>query len=495
MKVEELPEIKKWSNLSEDEQWLFQVCSKDFNGLDEERKTAVERLLEKGVDINVVEESSGLTPLSAAFVGRTPNIKAATLLIKAGARIEKKEGEEMLCKSIFRPGRNELALALLERGVVPKESDRGAFLFTGLGILSNPYDKSEGNVSRIEQIVLKLIEMSEDPAKERGNLNRTLLHDAATSPRAAFKIIPALVERGCELDAKNDYDQKPLELAISSGNVDGVRALLSLGANPNWGGRIGTSYLMKACDIGNTEIALLLLKYKSDFRREYIFLYDDLRLSPLHAACFANDTTLVKAIFDAADPLEIRSLFRNFDPQVLNQYFGPQEVFAGGRPSYINIFTENDQNGVSPMDRLLLEEGPVNPFHIAKAHGNEALIKILLTGWSQGCTTSFMVGAMNYFPETGGEKVVKEIPTLLNACLMHPLLVEGKSQPLEGRVEALLAQYDDEVPTQLHKVIKEIPLSYGTNHEEFSALKARAESKREENEITALFDELPKIGY
>jgi len=449
-------------------------------------------LVNQGIDINVVDKSSGLTPLAVAFSQKYPNIKAAIVLIKAGARIEKKEGEEMLHNCVHGCRNYDLALALLERGVkpVPKESDHVSFLWRSLNNLQSPYDAREKNVSRIEQLVLKLIEVSEDPAKERGYLNRSLLHDAAEIQRAATTVIPALVNRGCELDAKDSRNATPLAYAISTRNINGVRALLSLGANPNLGDEINTCHLMMALEHPTNEMALLLLKHKANLHTEIALDFPTgiLRLSPLHIACLLNDTTLVKAMFEAADPLEIRTLFRNFDPQHLNQ-------LANANIPYISTMTENDQNGVSPMDRLLQEGGPVNPFHIAKAHGNEALIKTLLTGWSQGCTTSFMIACMTYFPETGGEKVVKEIPTLLNACLMHPLLAEGKSQPPGGRVEALLAQYDDEVPTQLHKVVKNISLSYGTNHEEFSELKARAESKREENEITALFDELPKIGF
>jgi len=89
------------------------------------------------------------------------------------------------------------------------------------------------------------------------DLNRALL-DAAYD--GSVEEVKQLLQKGADINTKNEYGLKPFELAVVGNNCSVVELFLRLGQDPNVD-RGGGTPLMDAAANGNIELLQLLLKY------------------------------------------------------------------------------------------------------------------------------------------------------------------------------------------------------------------------------------------
>lgn len=71
-----------------------------------------------------------------------------------------------------------------------------------------------------------------------------------------------LLEQGCSVNAKNDYDEVPLHWAGKSGAIKTCKILITCGADINALDSEGNTPLHWACESGNTEMVKILLNCK-----------------------------------------------------------------------------------------------------------------------------------------------------------------------------------------------------------------------------------------
>lgn len=86
---------------------------------------------------------------------------------------------------------------------------------------------------------------------------KTALHFAAINGDP--KTIQTLLDNGANIDAREGHSQDtPLILAVNSGNIDAVKTLVDMKANPNAGSRFGRSAIHIAAKSGNAELVKTL---------------------------------------------------------------------------------------------------------------------------------------------------------------------------------------------------------------------------------------------
>ena len=84
-----------------------------------------------------------------------------------------------------------------------------------------------------------------------------------------------------------------LHEAVANNNVDGARAELTAGTDPDTAGIVGLAPLHIAARAGHTEIALLLLEHGAD-----VGARSDAGYTPLHAAAHGDNTEVARLLLD-----------------------------------------------------------------------------------------------------------------------------------------------------------------------------------------------------
>ncbi|MGF1483184.1 MAG: ankyrin repeat domain-containing protein [Opitutales bacterium] len=99
---------------------------------------------------------------------------------------------------------------------------------------------------------------SHDLTKMQTIAEYTLLHWAAQESQ--IEIISFLISIGCKVDAEDDCGHTPLQKACGEDSIEGVRLLLSAGADPNYRAHDQGTVLMTAVCYASPEIVELLIK-------------------------------------------------------------------------------------------------------------------------------------------------------------------------------------------------------------------------------------------
>lgn len=161
-----------------------------------------------------------------ALAARNGDISIATALLKQGADPDTLFGnDEPLLVWCINHGRYVIARELLEKGANPRASRSD-----GTSALNCAASKKQIELS------LRLLELGAVPEKQRPS-------PAATNPliiqfveNGWDELIPNLLQKGADLQAKSINGQSAADIALSSGNRERFQMLLKLGADAGPGG-------------------------------------------------------------------------------------------------------------------------------------------------------------------------------------------------------------------------------------------------------------------
>ena len=111
-----------------------------------------------------------------------------------------------------------------------------------------------------------------------------------------------LLDRGADVNARNQYDRAPLHVACYRGRVDIVQLLLDHGADVEARDEDGNTPLHWACINGHTDTARLLLDRGAD-----VGAHDKKDRIPLHYACiFCGHPDIVRLLLDRGADVNAR---------------------------------------------------------------------------------------------------------------------------------------------------------------------------------------------
>jgi cytohesin len=144
-----------------------------------------------------------------------------------------------------------------------------------------------GNLIKVQTA----LENGANPNAKNNNNGSTPLHIAAY--KGHVEIVKILLDRGADLNAKDNTGHAPLHWAAIEGHVDVVRVLLDRGANPNAKNNTGHTPLHNAAYFGHVEIVKILLDRGADLNAK-----DNTGHAPLHWAAIEGHVDVVRVLLD-----------------------------------------------------------------------------------------------------------------------------------------------------------------------------------------------------
>lgn len=209
----------------------------------------VECLVQSGADINCVN-LDGKSPLSLAC-SRQKNVRSLSIikfLIDNGADLNNSDGMQNIhpVRLLIQNKNLEAVQYLIDKELL---SENENFL-TDAVLTSNP------------DMVKLLIDHQNNINRTYSMFELTPLHQACMSPVVSPEIVEILLTHGANPNVKSKTQETPLHYACQKGNVQKVVLLLKFGANVNSTNKHGFSPL-DACVIKScctTEMKLLILK-------------------------------------------------------------------------------------------------------------------------------------------------------------------------------------------------------------------------------------------
>ncbi|MFN7095614.1 MAG: ankyrin repeat domain-containing protein, partial [Burkholderiales bacterium] len=223
----------------------------------------IKPLIEAGVQINHVD-NQGYTPLVWAVKNRHKN--TAEELIKYGANkwFKDRYGKNLLhhavdnnCYSIFRLILNiwnkdqilsDLIIWLKEQGLNINEKDND-------GLTPFNYAIEKGNFNLADTLIN--LGAGWRTCDHQGN---TCLHRAVDTYNPKIETIKWLINRGLNINEKNQEGLTPLMLAFKRDDMNLARTLINLGADINEQNNSGESALLQAIKSGNPQLVRQLIE-------------------------------------------------------------------------------------------------------------------------------------------------------------------------------------------------------------------------------------------
>lgn len=141
-----------------------------------------------------------------------------------------------------------------------------------------------GDINTVE----KILQSHSDRANERDPSGDTLLHMATR--KGDQQMVNVLLQYGADVEAKNDRDETPLEIAACEGSASIMRTLLSKGAKI----RDPRMLLRRAAWGGHVDVAQILLERGTEINVTAETQQGGERSTPLHAAVIANRPDMVE---------------------------------------------------------------------------------------------------------------------------------------------------------------------------------------------------------
>ncbi|KAL8724748.1 MAG: hypothetical protein Q9181_006692 [Wetmoreana brouardii] len=275
----------------------------------------VHLLLKLGADVNVVQDSFGITPLHCAiWNGHHAVVK---LLLESGADV-----------SVASPdGETPLHWAAVEG---------------------------------FPEIIRILLERGADPEAKKSFNNQTPLHKAAQMGHT--DAVRILLDLGADVEAKNSSgDLTPLNMAAWGGHADAVKILLDQGANIEAKEKLaGSTPLHEAARKGHTDAVRILLDQGANIEAEQS--WDS--LTPLHLAAFEGHTDAVRILLNQGANIEAEQSWDSLTPLHLAAF--------EGRTDAIRILLDRG------ADIEAVDQSRRTPLHLAASEGHADTIRILL---------------------------------------------------------------------------------------------------------------------
>ncbi|MFC1781263.1 ankyrin repeat domain-containing protein [Planctomycetota bacterium] len=345
----------------------------------------VELLIAGGADVNVLTDSdvsplyiaelkdyeeianllrkNGAEDISPTLYGAFENgdIEQIKLLISQGADINVKinRGQTLLHMASER-GDKEIAELLIENGadINAKNNAGGSSLHSAV---------MSGHKNIVELFIeagadVNIISNSGDTpldiAQGRGQneiVELLLSHSAGRSLVGAISSgdieeIKRLISEGVDLNVTSGLNQSPLHMAIERGNKEVVELLIENGADVNIVSNVGTTPLDIAQEIGNTEIAELLLEHSA--RRSLV------------GAISSGDIEEVK-----------RLISEGVDVNPMNQFGESTPIFNAALAGNLPIVELLIENGADVNAKNITG---MTPLHLACQSGHELVVEFLI---------------------------------------------------------------------------------------------------------------------
>jgi ankyrin repeat protein len=206
--------------------------------------TAINKLLDKGFDINKSHPKTKKTPLIYACDGNRADV--VELLIARGAKVNRRDdnGDTPLVSAIYN---NNIMITKM-------------LLQAGAKVNFRNY---RGKTPLMTAIAMKSPELVDILIKARAAIQLERYEETALHEVARFGQIEAgekLLKLGADLEAQ-DYSEQatPLMYAVEVKRPEMVKFLVSKGANVNAVSYSGRSVLMQAINAGNVEVVKCLL--------------------------------------------------------------------------------------------------------------------------------------------------------------------------------------------------------------------------------------------
>ncbi|MDD9901153.1 MAG: ankyrin repeat domain-containing protein [Alphaproteobacteria bacterium] len=206
-------------------------------------------LLEKGADINA-QDRDGWTALAhAAKEGQT---KMLQTLIEKGANIDAQDnwGWTALYWAIFH-GQSDAALTLIEKGADVNTRNTG-----GVSLIDYAMKRD------IPEIIIAIINSDIDVNMQCRD-GKTLLMNTASLSKSIDTTL-ALIEKGADIHARNEKGETAIICAARTSHTDAILALIKSGADVNAQDNDGKTALMYAADNGHTPTILALVDNGAD---------------------------------------------------------------------------------------------------------------------------------------------------------------------------------------------------------------------------------------
>jgi ankyrin repeat protein/L-ascorbate metabolism protein UlaG (beta-lactamase superfamily) len=204
-------------------------------------------LLKKGANLNT-SDHRGLTPVWFTVSGQRPAMLRKFMALGADLSVKNAQGDNLLFRAIT--ARNpELVQILLDNGFDPRQQN---------GYNMSPIEHAAGmnSVEIIDLLVSKGADLQVPSSR------MPLLHRASVSP--GVEVLHYLLDRGFDIDAKDNSGRTPLMMAVDFGNLAAARALIMRGADINLANPEGMVPMQIAVKKGSVDLIDLFIAQKAD---------------------------------------------------------------------------------------------------------------------------------------------------------------------------------------------------------------------------------------